>query len=62
MSIKGGDRMRANFYGLTNLQVFMTDDTDILNEFLLEYNGNIVDIQCTDKYFHVVYKYREDKQ
>ena len=52
--------MKSNFYGITNLQVFMTDDTDVLNQFLLEYNGNIVDIQCTDQYFHVVYKYRED--
>lgn len=52
--------MKANFYGLTNLQVFMTEDIDVLNEFLLMYNGEIVDIQCTDKFFHVVYKYRRD--
>lgn len=47
-------------YGLTNLQVYTFDNTDDLNEFLLEFNGNIVDIQCTDKAYHVLYKYRED--
>lgn len=48
-----------NLYGITNLQVYMTSDIDELNQFLLEYDGNIIEIQCTDKYFHVVYKYRE---
>lgn len=46
-------------YGLTNMQVYMTSDIDELNQFLLEYDGNIIDIQCTDKFFHVVYRYRD---
>lgn len=49
-----------HLYGLTNLQVFVTEDIDELNQFLLEYNGNIVEIICTDKRYHVIYKYRED--
>lgn len=49
-----------HLYGLTNLQVFVTKDCDELNEFLLKYNGNIVEIQCTDEFYHVVYRYRED--
>ena len=47
-------------YGITNIQVYMTSDIDELNQFLLKHNGNIIDIQCTDKYFHVVYRYCED--
>jgi hypothetical protein len=46
-------------YGLNNIQVYMTADIDELNQFLLEYDGNIIDIQCTDKYFHVVYRYKD---
>lgn len=46
-------------YGLTDLQVFMTDNLERFNAFLLEYNGYIVDIQCTDSYYHAIYKYKE---
>ena len=58
MSIKGGYDM-THLYGLKNIQVYATKDIDELNQFLLEYNGDIIDIQCTDEWYHVIYKYRE---
>lgn len=50
----------THYYGLKNLQVFVTADVDELNQFLLEYDGNIIDIKCTNDGFCVVYRYRED--
>ena len=47
-------------YGITNLQVYATDNLNEFNHFLLEHNGNIVDIQLTDKYYQVVYKSEEE--
>lgn len=47
-------------YGLTHLHLYFTEDIDELNEFLIEYDGNIIDIQCTNNGYHVVYKWRED--
>jgi hypothetical protein len=53
-----------NLYGLTNIQVFVTEDINELNQFLLEYNANIIEIQITNDtyndHYHVVYKYKED--
>lgn len=49
-----------HLFGITNVQVFMTNDLDKLNSFLKEYSGNIIDIQCTDNWFHVIYKAWED--
>lgn len=50
-------------YGITNVQVYKTADVDDLNEFLLEYDGNIIDIQAknheTKIIYIVIYKYRE---
>jgi hypothetical protein len=43
-------------FGITGIRVYMTYDIDELNKFLTDHDGNIVDIQCTDKYFHVIYK------
>ena len=51
-----------NIYGITNIQVYMTSDTVELNLFLKDHDGNIIDIQCTDRYFHVIYKCEEDKK
>lgn len=45
-----------NLYGLTDIQLYMTQYIDELNEFLKDHNGNIIEIQCTDEYFHVLYK------
>jgi hypothetical protein len=46
-------------YGLTNLHVYTTEDLNELNLFLIEYDGNIVDIQITDTQYHVVYRWRD---
>lgn len=46
-------------YGLIGLQVFVTTDIEHFNQFLKEHDGNIVDIQCTDKYYHAIYKEME---
>lgn len=48
-----------NIFGITGIQVFMTSDLGELNRFLEEYDGNIIDVQCTDKYFHVVFRMKE---
>ena len=48
--------MRNNIFGITDIQVYMTSELQALNEFLQEHNGNIIDIQCTDKWFHVIYQ------
>ncbi len=47
-------------FGITNIQVYECDDIDELNEFLLEYNGNVIDIQCTAGVYHVIYQYHQD--
>lgn len=49
-----------NLFGITNIQVYEFDDVDDLNEFLLEYNGNIIDISKDSTTYSVIYKYRED--
>ena len=46
-------------YGINNIQAYSTDDIDELNQFLLEYDGNIIEIRHTDKNFLVIYKYRD---
>ena len=43
-------------HGITGIQVYMCRDLEDLNAFLLEHDGNIIDIQCTDEFFHVIYK------
>ena len=48
--------MKNNMYGITGIRVFMTADLNALNIFLANFDGNIIDIQCTDDYFHVIYK------
>lgn len=48
--------MKNNIFGITNIQVWITQNLDELNKFLLKHNGNIIDIQCTYNYFHVVYQ------
>lgn len=48
-----------NIYGIINIQVYETNDIDELNTFLLDYNGNIIDIQCTNEKYIVIYKYRD---
>lgn len=51
-------------YGITHIQVYTTNDIDELNQFLIEYDGNIIDIKITAEgnttVYHVIYKYRED--
>jgi hypothetical protein len=46
-------------YGLTNMQVYETSDVDELNQFLLEYDGNIIDIQFNNEKYVVIYRYRD---
>ena len=48
--------MRSNMYGITGIKVWMTRDIDELNIFLADNDGNIIDIQCTDEFFHVIYR------
>ena len=47
-------------YGITGIQVFMSRNLNELNAFLLEHDGNIIEVQCTDEFFHVIYKVSED--
>ena len=49
-----------HLYGITNIQVFVTTDLGELNRFLDEYNGNIIDIQLSDKTYYVIYKMKYD--
>lgn len=51
--------MRTNLFGITNIQVYITCETSALNEFLIAHDGDIIDIQCTDKWFHVIYQDKE---
>lgn len=48
--------MKTNLFGITNIQVYITCDTDALNEFLKTHDTAIIDIQCTDKWYHVIYQ------
>jgi hypothetical protein len=48
--------MKANMFGITKIRVYMTMYIDELNEFLIAHDGDIIDIQCTDEYFHVIYQ------
>lgn len=43
-------------YGLTDLMVYGTISLDDFNQFLADYDGQIVDIQITGKGFYAVYK------
>lgn len=52
--------MKNAIFGITKIQVWMTQYIDELNEFLLEHDGDIIEIQCTDEYFHVIYQKKED--
>jgi hypothetical protein len=45
-----------NLYGLTNIQTTYFLDVDDLNVFLLENDGNIVDIQIHGNKYYVIYK------
>lgn len=49
-------------FGIKNIKVWMTQNIDELNDFLSNHNCDILDIQCTDKYFHVIYQCLEVEQ
>ncbi len=50
-----------NYFGLTGLQVYKTCSMEKLNEFLLEHDGDIIDIQvCSFDVFCVIYKIGKD--
>ena len=52
--------MKTNMFGITKIRVYMTMYIDELNEFLVNHDGDIIDIQCTDDYFHVIYQDKND--
>lgn len=47
-------------YGITGIRVFIAQKIEAVNAFLEQHDGNIIDIQCTDNYFHVIYKATEE--
>ena len=45
-----------NMYGITGIRILMTRDIEEANRLLQEYDGNVIDIQCTDEFFHIIIK------
>lgn len=45
-----------NYYGLKGIRIYMTEDLDEANEFLKQHDGDIIDVQCSDEFFHIIYK------
>lgn len=43
-------------FGITKIQVFTTSDIIKLNQFLLEHDGDVIDIQCTERDYNVIYQ------
>lgn len=59
----------SKLYGITNIAVktfdIFRDETEGLNEFLAEYNGNIIEIQTVAMFqgvtrYVVIYRFAED--
>lgn len=46
--------------GTTNIKIKLFYDLEKVNDFLEEYNGNIIDIQWNNCTVMVVYRYKED--
>ena len=45
-----------NYYGLTGIRLYATQDIDVANEFLTAHDGDIIDIQITAEDIVIVYK------
>lgn len=45
-----------NYFGITGIRIYLTQDIDEANAFLSEHDGDILDVQCTDEYFHIIHK------
>ena len=54
--------MMNKMYGLLGIQIYVTQYINDANQFLKEHEGDIIDIQCTDEYYHIIYKEREDEK